>query len=148
MNALELLQKDHDEVRQLFDLFKSTGDENEHRNMFERIKTALDTHSHIEEIIFYPAVEDQEDEELCTLVDEAFEEHEEVDMLLEEIDRLNREGAELRPKMIELIDRVEHHASEEESEMFPKVREFMNDEELNRLGAELESEKKAYSRVA
>jgi hemerythrin superfamily protein len=148
MNALELLQKDHDEVRQLFNLFKSTSDENEHRNMFERIKTMLDTHSHIEEIIFYPAVEDQEDEELCTLVDEAFEEHEEVDMLLEEIDRLNREGAELRPKMMELIDRVEHHASEEETEMFPKVREFMNDEELNRLGEELESEKKAYSRAA
>lgn len=144
MNALALLQKDHDDVRQLFDLFKSASNENEHRNMIERIKRALDTHSHIEEIIFYPAVEDQEDEELCTLVDEAFEEHEEVDMLLEEIDRLNREGAELRPKMMELIDRVEHHATEEETAMFPKVREFMNEEELERLGEQLHSEKQAY----
>jgi hemerythrin superfamily protein len=148
MNALDLLQKDHDDVRQLFDLFKSANNENEHRNMIERIKSALDTHSHIEEIIFYPAVEDQEDEELCTLVDEAFEEHEEVDMLLEEIDRLNREGAELRPKMMELIDRVEHHATEEETAMFPKVREFMNEEELERLGEQLHSEKQAYSGAA
>jgi hemerythrin superfamily protein len=148
MNALDLLRKDHDDVRQLFDLFKSTSNENEHRNMIERIKRALDIHSHIEEIIFYPAVEDQEDEELCTLVDEAFEEHEEVDMLLEEIDRLNREGAELRPKMMELIDHVEHHASEEETAMFPKVREFMNEEELKRLGEQLHSEKQAYSGAA
>jgi hemerythrin superfamily protein len=148
MNALELLQKDHDEVRRLFNLFKSNNDENEHRQIFEKIKRELDTHSHIEETIFYPAVEDQEDEDLCTLVDEAFEEHEDVDMLLEELDRLNRDGAELRPKMMELIERVEHHASEEERQMFPKVRELMNDEALNGLGEELESEKKAYSRAA
>ena len=148
MNALELLQKDHEDARQLFNLFKSTSDENEHRNLFDKIKSALDIHSHIEEIIFYPAVEDQEDEELCTLVDEAFEEHEEVDMLLEEIDRLNREGAELRPKMMELIDRVEHHAIEEETAMFPKVRQFMNEEELERLGEQLHSEKQAYSGAA
>jgi iron-sulfur cluster repair protein YtfE (RIC family) len=147
MNALELLQKDHDEVRRLFNLFKSSSDENEHRKIFETIKTELDSHSHIEEIVFYPAVEDQDDEDLATLVDEAFEEHEDVDMLLEEIDRLNRTRAELRPKMIELMERVEHHASEEENEMFPKVREIITGEELDRLGEELRAEKESYSRA-
>jgi iron-sulfur cluster repair protein YtfE (RIC family) len=147
MNALELLQKDHDEVRRLFNLFKSTSDENEHRKLFETIKTELDTHSHIEEIVFYPAVEDQDEEDLATLVDAAFEEHEEVDMLLEEIDRLNRTRAELRPKMMELMERVEHHATEEENEMFPKVREIITGEELDRLGEELQAEKESYSRA-
>jgi iron-sulfur cluster repair protein YtfE (RIC family) len=147
MNALELLQKDHDEVRRLFNLFKSISDENEHRKIFETIKTELDTHSHIEEIVFYPAVEDQDEEDLATLVDAAFEEHEEVDMLLEEIDRLNRTRAELRPKMMELMERVEHHASEEENEMFPKVREIITGEELDRLGEELQTEKESYSRA-
>jgi iron-sulfur cluster repair protein YtfE (RIC family) len=147
MNALELLQKDHDEVRRLFNLFKSTSDENEHRKLFETIKTELDTHSHIEEIVFYPAVEDQDEEDLATLVDAAFEEHEEVDMLLEEVDRLNRTRAELRPKMMELMERVEHHATEEENEMFPKVREIITGEELDRLGEELQAEKESYSRA-
>jgi iron-sulfur cluster repair protein YtfE (RIC family) len=147
MNALELLQKDHDEVRRLFNLFKSTSDENEHRKLFETIKTELDTHSHIEEIVFYPAVEDQDEEDLATLVDAAFEEHEEADMLLEEIDRLNRTRSELRPKMMELMERVEHHASEEENEMFPRVREIITGEELDRLGEELQAEKESYSRA-
>jgi hemerythrin superfamily protein len=148
MNALELLKQDHDKVRQLFKQFESTQDETEHRRLAKTIKSELQIHSHIEEIVFYPAMEDMEDDDMSALVDEALDEHHDVEVLLEEIERLNQDGKELRSKMMELQQKVEHHASEEEHEMFARARELLSQEDLDRLGGELESEKKNYSPMA
>lgn len=146
MDALQLLKEDHDRLRQFFHRFRSSKDEGEHREIFEEIKKDLQTHSHVEEILFYPAV--QEFDELEDLVDEAIEEHSKVADLLDDIDELNEEGADIRTKMAELIQNVEHHAQEEENEMFPKVRELMNSGDLESLGKEIESEKNNHSPAA
>lgn len=148
MNALELLKQDHDKVRQLFKQFQSTKDENEHRRLAKTVKSELQIHSHIEETVFYPAMEDTENDELSELVDEALDEHHDVEVLLEEIKRLNQDGKELRSKMTELQQKMEHHASGEEHEMFARARELLTEEELERVGGELESEKKNYSPMA
>lgn len=147
MNAIDLLKQDHDKVKQLFQRFESSDDESLHRRLFEEIKTELQTHSHIEEAVFYPAVEEKDDE-LNEMVQEAYDEHAEVSDLLEEIDELNKGGSELRPKVIELKDIVEHHVQEEENEMFPKVRQAMGEEELSRMGQELAAEKRTSSSAA
>jgi len=146
MDALQLLKEDHDRLRQFFNHFRSSKDEGEHREIFEEIKKHLQTHSHVEEMLFYPAV--QEFNELEDLVDEAIEEHSKVADLLDDIDELNGEGADIRSKMAELIQNVEHHAQEEENEMFPKVRELMDSGDLESLGKEIESEKNNYSPAA
>jgi hemerythrin superfamily protein len=45
-------------------------------------------------------------------------------------------------KLEELIDNVEHHAEdEEEGKMFPKVRELVSVNELQKLGAQLQAAK-------
>lgn len=146
MDALELLKNDHDKVKQLFQRFQSIKDESDHRKMFEEIKTELQAHTHIEESIFYPAVE--KFEELEDLVSESLEEHSTVKDLIDEIDGMNKDGEDLRPAVMELIESVEHHAEEEENEMFPKLRELMDRQELERLGKELEDEKKSYGQMA
>jgi hypothetical protein len=82
------------------------------------------------------------------MVQEAFDEHEEVSDLLDEIDGLHEQGSELRPRIMELKEMVEHHVQEEETEMFPKVRQAIDEDELNRMGDELESEKRSFSPAA
>ena len=47
----------------------------------------------------------------------------------------------LAAKTTVLIENVEHHASEEEDEMFPLVRQHMSAQQLDELGRELESAK-------
>lgn len=148
MNALELLKNDHDRVRQLFKQFESVKDETEHRRLVEIIKTELQTHAHIEESIFYPALDDTDSENVSELVDEALDEHHDIEVLLDEIDRLNRDGQELRAKVMELKEKVEHHASQEEQEMFNRARELLSADDLDEIGQELESEKKIYSPIA
>jgi hypothetical protein len=46
--------------------------------------------------------------------------------------------------MTVLIENVEHHAEEEESELFPKLREELGDAALKRLGTELAAAKERH----
>lgn len=56
MNAVELLKSDHDKVEELFKQVEATEDENKKHGLFTQIKAELETHTHIEETIFYPAI--------------------------------------------------------------------------------------------
>jgi hypothetical protein len=80
-------------------------------------------------------------DELQDMVAEAREEHEEMEQLLLEIEDLATEETDFGPQLSELMETVEQHVSQEEGEMFPKVRELFAVEELEELGKELESAK-------
>lgn len=146
MNALELLKQDHQKVKELFQQANAAKDWNERKQLFDQIETELETHAHIEETVFYPALEKRE--ELKDMVAEAREEHEEVKALLEEMEDLQQDSDELDSQLQELQETVEHHVEEEEGEMFPKVRELFQQEELERLGSQLESAKGKQHRQA
>lgn len=140
MDALELLRRDHQKVKRLFQQAQTASDSAQRKQIFDQIDTELEMHSHIEETVFYPAVE--EHEELKDMVEEALDEHEDVKALLEEIEDLDAdETAEFDAKLKELMENVEHHVQEEEGEMFPKVLQVMGKGVLEELGAELESAK-------
>jgi len=145
MNALELLKADHDVVEELFDEVKSTED-SEHPAMFERIRTELEVHAHIEETIFYPKLEEEGDEELVDIVREGIEEHRQVKMFLNELASLSEDSDKFEPKLKVLIEDVEHHVEEEEGEMFPLVEDQFDEEVLEQLGAALEAEKKSFKK--
>ena len=85
MNALEILKQDHQKVKELFQEARR-GEQNKRKDIFDKIDTELEIHAHIEETVFYPALE--EHEELKDMVAEALEEHQEVKTLLEEIEEL------------------------------------------------------------
>jgi hemerythrin superfamily protein len=143
MDALELLTTDHQKVRGLFDEFrtaKEAGEDSTMQTLREQIFTELETHTRIEEDIFYPAVKELDVEELTEVVDEGIQEHHVVKVLMREIEGLSDETI-FEAKMTVLMENVEHHADEEESEMFPDVREHMDDERLAELGARLEAAK-------
>src|SRR5690606_31311087 len=89
----------------------------------------------------YPAVYQADGTELSETTDESVEEHHVVDLLMEEIRRLDPGDDAFKAKMTVLIENVEHHASEEEDEMFPQVRELMDPDELAKLGQELQQAK-------
>jgi hemerythrin superfamily protein len=80
-------------------------------------------------------------EELKEMVAESLQEHNNVKTLLQEMATLSDSEA-FQDKLEELIDNVEHHAEdEEEGKMFPKVRELVSANELEKLGAQLQAAK-------
>jgi hemerythrin superfamily protein len=139
MNAIELLSADHKKVKGLFE--KAEGLEGgKQKAVFDQIKNELETHTHIEETIFYPAVE--KIQELKDMVRESLKEHNRVKTLLREIERLTPDDEEFAEKFEELMECVEHHAEEEEEgKMFPRLKQIMKAAELEQLGRELEASK-------
>lgn len=140
MDAIELLKKDHDEVRGLFAQFRQAHeaeDVDRMRELQRQIFSELETHTRIEEDIFYPAVRDLDDEDLTETVAEGVQEHHVVKILMREIEDVSGEET-FTAKMQVLIENVEHHADEEEEEMFPEVREKVDQARLEELGRELE----------
>lgn len=140
MDGLELLKSDHDKVRGLFQQFRSASEDDDATRMNElcqEIFHELEVHTAIEEEIFYPAVKDRGGEELIEDTDESVEEHHVVDVLMGEIRQLDPTDAAFKAKMTVLIENVEHHAQEEEEEMFPQVRELMSEDDLQTLGQDL-----------
>jgi hemerythrin superfamily protein len=141
MNAVDLLIQDHQVVRGLFQKFQSAQEAEDDAQMQElgsQIFEELEVHTTIEEEIFYPAVRDGVDDS-GEIVDESEQEHHVVDVLIGEMRELTAGSDDWVAKMTVLIENVEHHAEEEEQEMFPDCREQLGEERLDQLGEELEA---------
>jgi hemerythrin superfamily protein len=146
MNALEVLKEDHQKVKGLFQEVRQATDQAKRKELFNKIDTELEIHAHIEETVFYPAIE--EHEEFKDMVAEALKEHQEAETLLDELEGFETESPDFGSKLEELIEAVEHHVKEEEGEMFPKIREVFDEDELEQLGHELKSAKGTQDREA
>jgi hemerythrin superfamily protein len=143
MDAIELLTSDHDEVRALFEQFRSAHEGEDEETMVDiaqQVMLALEAHTTIEEEIFYPAVREA-DPELAEDVAEAGQEHHVVDVLMNEMREEEPSSEVWVAKMQVLMENVEHHAEEEENEMFSDVREAMDDARLDELGQQLQERK-------
>ena len=143
MEATSLLKKDHAAVKALFKEYETAGDgaEQTKQNLFDQIQAELDVHAAIEEQIFYPAVQEGRSGKAKDLVLEALEEHKVVNTLLEEIASLTPADDEFGAKMKVLQENVEHHADEEEREMFPEAKKQLSEEIRNELGTRMETRK-------
>lgn len=145
MNAIDLLKEDHDRVDKLFQKVKAT-EEGEHQELFDKIKEELDIHAHIEEVIFYPRLKEEGDEELKKIVLEGVEEHRQVKMFLKELSSLADDSEKFEPKLKVVMENVEHHVQEEEGEMFKMVEEQFDASVLEEMGAEMEKEKATFKK--
>lgn len=135
MDAVSLLKSDHAEVKSMFSEFERGGTGK--HDLYVKIRDALKMHTTIEEEIFYPACEGK----MRDLVGEARQEHKTVDGLLAELGKIQAEDVRFDELMREVIKDVEHHAGEEESEMFPRAQEMLGMDELNRLGEQMQQRK-------
>jgi hemerythrin superfamily protein len=82
------------------------------------------------------------------MVAEALEEHQEAKSMLEELEYSGTESDDFGSKLEDLMEAVEHHVQEEEGVMFPRVREVIDESQLEELGQKLESAKGTAHRKA
>jgi hemerythrin superfamily protein len=137
MHAFALLKKDHKKVSQLFKQIEAASGAAKKR-IFDQLKGELDIHAEVEERIFYPALENKEASRDITL--EAYEEHKVVKDLLAELAAASPSD-EWDAKLTVLKENVEHHVEEEEGELFDKAEDVLSEEQLERLGTEMEAAK-------
>ncbi|HVJ17612.1 MAG TPA: hemerythrin domain-containing protein [Polyangiaceae bacterium] len=135
MNALELLNSQHEEVKALFEEIEETDDPEDKAGLFEELAASIAAHATIEEKIFYPAAYANATKELLS---EAVEEHLAAKRILADLLKMSVEDGQFHAKLKVLKDELEHHIEEEEGELFPKVREELDAAKLEALGAQME----------
>jgi hemerythrin-like domain-containing protein len=144
MDAFNLLKADHRKVEDLFSELESASGQAKMR-VFEQIKTELELHTHIEETIFYPALEEPKQTHELTL--EAYEEHDVVKKLLQQLSRAKSPTDEWEAQAKVLQENVEHHVEEEENELFKKAKAVLSEDDIETLGEQMESEKQRQQRT-
>jgi hemerythrin-like domain-containing protein len=146
MNAITLLKEDHKKVRGLLAELESTTSRGvkTRRELLAKIAREIEVHTAIEEEIFYPAFkaagEKNDDQKIYF---EALEEHRAAGELVLPDLLATDPGSECfggRAKVLKEL--IEHHAGEEEKEMFPRARQLLSAQELAELGARMEQRKR------
>jgi len=135
VDAIKLLTDDHKNVKQLFREFEGLTDRAMKRrsDLYMQIRHELEIHTKVEERFFYPVARQVTED----LVPEAIEEHHVVAQLLHELSGMDPSDERFDAKMTVLIENVEHHAEEEEKEMFPSVKKELSSARLLELGAQM-----------
>jgi hypothetical protein len=141
VDPFELLKKDHKKVSDLLKRLDDTeeSDASTREELFPQLKTELETHAELEETIFYPALKENEETKEITL--EAYEEHNAVKTLLQELEDTEKDDETWAAKLTVLKENVEHHVKEEEGEMFKKARKVLKKDERESLGDRLNEAK-------
>jgi len=135
-----VLTEDHRKVEELFTRFEKTGPgaQKRRQDIVQRITEALSVHASIEEEIFYPAARRIAGDDVL----EALEEHHLVKLTLGELEGMDPSHERYAAKVTVLIENVRHHVEEEESELFPAIRERLDKDDLREIGGNLVAAKR------
>ena len=138
LDAVQVLTRDHREVESLFQRYLKTTDPDEQTQIAHEVIHDLAIHGEIEELLFYPRLRTKLDDGNA-VADSAVHEHLEIKQTLNDLDKMTAADAGFDAKMRELIAEVRHHVEEEENDIFPKIRQAMDLDDLATLGNSLEA---------
>ena len=145
MDAITLLTQDHQKVKKLLgELAETTSRAEKTRSeLLMQIGRELRAHTKIEEEIFYPAFKEaggkSEDDKMYF---EALEEHRAAgELVLPDLENTNVTSDQFGGRAKVLKELVEHHADEEEKEMFPRAKKLLDGAALAELGQQMQARK-------
>lgn len=121
INIVELLRKDHEKVKMLFREFESAEETEQKMIIVQQAISELAAHASAEEKIFYPAVR-RDSPDAGPNLDESFEEHHVMKVLIGELKDMSAEDARFDAKFRVLAENVKRHVKEEEAELFARAR--------------------------
>jgi len=141
MDGIDLLISDHRRMETLFSEVGTRSTESGREEIVRRIIEELSVHAAVEEQVLYPTVR-QEVEGGEGLAEHSIDEHQEVKETLAQIEDVGPGSAEARPLLDSLISSVRQHVQEEESQVFPRLRQTVRPETLQAMGEAMAKAKK------
>jgi iron-sulfur cluster repair protein YtfE (RIC family) len=132
-NAIDLLEQEHREAEQLLAQLKGTKGEN--TQLLEKTAEELRIHMRIEEEVLYPFIRKNVPEG-DKLMNEADKEHTEARQAIQETEQ-TAGTAGFEQALTTLTEGIQHHVKDEETKVFPKLRQTVDTATLEEFGAEL-----------
>ena len=139
MDAITLLTREHEEAKSLFEQIESAGDPATKQRLLAEVIASLRMHTKVEEEVLYPLMRERM-KGGSKAFEEAMQEHQEAKKAMNELESMTPDDSEWQAKFEILMHGVLHHAKEEESEIFPKLRETFSEDKLEELGQQMEAD--------
>lgn len=139
---IDSLKEDHKRAKKAFREFEKLDakkDAEQCRSIVRQTCAELKLHTTLEEEFLYPNARELLKEP--DLIDEAEVEHATAKQLIQQLESMSEDDAKYGATFTVLGEYVNHHAEEEEGEMFPKARRAKVD--LEGLGEQIKSRKQA-----
>jgi hypothetical protein len=143
-----LLMKDHDEAKGIAKQMHEASTAARRTALLAKLKPALTAHSRAEERVVYNALlRVQSDDPSHVLADEGFVEHSLLDELLTTLSSTDAGTDRWKANAKVLHELLEHHVSEEQSDVFAKLGDHFERDKLEAMGAQFLIQKAAVLRV-
>jgi hemerythrin superfamily protein len=136
VNAVQLLKKQHRQVKKLFHEAESAASAAARQKIALEVCDQLAVHATIEEKIFYPEAMAEKTEDQLR---EAVEEHLGAKRVIADLMASQAADPQYLAKIVVLKELIEHHVEEEEESLFPRIEKLLGDERLKEMGARMET---------
>ncbi|SED53763.1 Hemerythrin HHE cation binding domain-containing protein [Pseudomonas mohnii] len=149
MNAIDILKADHERVKTILTQLNDSTERavKKRAELIAKLEMEITLHTKLEEEILYPAYKKAGGKEQEKMYYEAKEEHRTVDSLvLPDLKATDPASVEFSGRAKVVKELLEHHIEEEETEMFPQAKKLLGKEQLDELGAQMESMKASYKK--
>ena len=120
-DAIEMLKADHRRVHKLFQSYEATNEPAMKSRIAMALFVALELHTQVEEQVFYPAFAEETNRAGHALVDTSLEDHEQIEVCIEELRGLEADSEAFAAKFHALRLTVEQHVQHEERQLFPQA---------------------------
>lgn len=150
MNAIELLQADHERVKAILSQLSESTERaiKKRTELLAKLDMEITIHTQIEEQILYPAFREAGGKEQDVMYYEAKEEHRTVDSLvLPDLKQTEPSSPEFAGRVKVVKELLEHHIEEEETEMFPQAKKLLGKARLEELGEQMQAMKADYKKT-
>ena len=144
MNAIQLLEHEHQVAKRVFGQIKTAGPE-DREPLWAKLRPELKVHEQMEERALYGPVASEAGSRDQTLAQWREHHHEEVtkaEELIGQIDQLDPASDDWMDKVATLQEALEHHIQEEEGDIWPRIQQVWDAAKLERAGQEMESLKR------
>lgn len=145
MDAIEFLIKEHNKVRSTLKAISKISSEKSRKNKFEALCKDLIRHETMEEKIWYPALRTQ-NPELREIIKHLIEEEKSAAKAIKSFKKVKFDFI-WKLKFAKFKHDIEHHADEEEENLFPKVRKLLSKAELTLLGTKMRKFKASLKKI-
>lgn len=144
MNALTLLKNDHKVIGAMLDqVRKFRRHDKRLEQLATRLATTLTVHTELEESLFYAQLRDRAEGYNDNVdVFKAYTEHESVRHLVALVRVDGKRTVQFKAELLILAGTMRGHMREEETTIFALARQLFSSEELEELGARMESQKR------
>ncbi|MCE0763837.1 hemerythrin domain-containing protein [Pseudonocardia kujensis] len=140
-DVVDELTDDHHQVLELLERIPATRVAQERRDMADTAIAEVVRHSVAEEMYVYPAMTEALDHGGDT-VEHDKEEHNKLERIMKDLEGVDGDDPQFDTLVGDMARALRHHAQEEETEQFPRMRERMSKETLLELRRKVQAAKK------